>query len=201
MFCWCVRHIRSHWNFSLKKHRKITHLLVQLIQISVPETPQAGWAESSFYYKASKLLQYLFWPRFKKSLTISQVKTLLGITTRKSHILSLNPWTFPSFFCFFFLSFFHLSPTSFLSSSLFTCCQSVCVLCNYEGRLTRWGRQVQFSARRFFAKAGPACTEREGVLSGNAWQPKEPRRTQILQDKRSDKKQVMAGIFNWLLRL
>ncbi len=38
MFFWYAGHIKSFWNFSLKKQRKITHLLVQLIQISVPET-------------------------------------------------------------------------------------------------------------------------------------------------------------------
>lgn len=38
MFSWWVGCIRSHWSFSLKKQRKINHLLVQLIQISVPET-------------------------------------------------------------------------------------------------------------------------------------------------------------------
>lgn len=78
----------------------------------------------------SKLLHSLFRPRFRQSLTSSQVKTLLRITTRKSHILSINSSTrffSPRLPPTFFLSFFHRSPTPLLSSSLFTRCPSVCV--------------------------------------------------------------------------
>lgn len=48
----------------------------------------------------SQLLRSLFRPRFRQSLTSSQVKTLLRRTTRKSHILSINSSTrfFPPLF-------------------------------------------------------------------------------------------------------
>lgn len=138
------------WRFQLKKQRKIPHLQVQLIQISVPKTHQL--AESCLYWgtSASKLLNSLF------RHSPNQVKALLGkSTTADTFFLSVP---------FFSLICLPSSIILLLIMSAFTRCPSVCVLNDCEGSRAV---QVLFSGLVCLPKPGlPA----ESKVGGFIWQ-------------------------------
>lgn len=184
MFFWYIGHIRSPWRFSPKKLLKITHLLVLLVQISVTET---RWLESFFYDVAmvSKLLNSLVWPRYRVNIQSGKI-----IALSKSPILSINSSTH-SLFPFILPSFSHSRHVCF------THCPSVQVLCNSKGRLTQWHRQVKFRFCISSPKPGLSAERKKGfylAANGNTEE-------NLHYEEWSDKKQVMAGISNWLLHM
>lgn len=202
-----VGRIRSHWNFSVKKQRKITHLLVQLIQISVPETHRLAEQKAPFIKWLTPVNYSAVEPDFRHSLTNSQVKTLLWITTRKSHILSINSST-QGFFSPLLLTFSSHSsiflPLLFsLIIFLHTLPICLCVLCNCKDSLTR-GEDAKSGLALVFVCQSRACLRREseeGRGGGFVWQRMaNPEANLQHEDKWWDKKKNKWwwGFFNWL---